>query len=534
MGNYISKPLDPVTTNRIRETCMISSGIPQSLKDYNIKMLAMDLRRMGIPIKIKEDNGADMDTNKICDNIKKLYPNIDEVCMLPKNKLSYEESMKRIIEMANILNDFFGIKIVYKDLQNKALPPQNICQQMYAVMDKVHDRLNDNIDLATKKLKSMRETLENEVNFINKSYTDSIKSLNKAVAMDDLGNFSSMYEQVVNKVKNNLNKVSDLYGHITEQQNKTNLVYSKYFNLRFPTEKINNDDRQNISNELANISTILITFNEFDASIKKFNNLETSEKKDLITKYMDINREFIKIFKKYFIKKIDFGTFKMIVENFHNIISIIYKYCFDITDSDIDNKYNNFALHTKVKDIKNLSTKESRINQIKIKHETLNNEIVDANNGEKYNKKNNFKDLIDGTITSYNLGKSDFTSIPEGLLSNVFLFTFNEIKDGYIVDVSEDLLLNIGLYEDNKTNNALYLKDNNISGGEFVDSLRNISNDITICDQIWTMIKIAFILNYKRYSENNLIKMYGGKKTKKSKSKGKKKTKKSKDKKIKK
>jgi hypothetical protein len=518
MGQFISKPLEVVTNNRIRESCMFSSGIPQSLKDYNVKTLAMDLRRMGINIPVRDPKtGMDIDSGTICEAIKELNPNIDDVCMIPNKDVPYEKILERIIDMAKHLNEFFGIKIFYKTPDNKALPPQTICQQLYAVKDKIHDKLSDNIDMATKKLKIMRETLQEETKFIEESYKNSISSLTKAIKLDELGNFSTIADQIQNKLKNQTLNVNKLLNDVNQQKTRIDIIGAKFHKLNFDSSKI--FDKNSIYDELGKIQLHLLEIDKIDKNIKGFSDLPTPEKTNIVTSYIALIKEYIGMFCKYLCGDITEENFKIITREFAKLSDIILRYHIVV---DPDAELNDFIIYSDAESDEkmidyNLSLRTNALINKKISYTDADIPILKySKNGKDLNYEGNksISDLFDKFIKSAkseNIEKADLL----GIFSTSILFVFRNkftmnldsaSKMNLIIETSESLLYDIGF------NNVI--KKIMKEGKNRNDIINKLGNIKSIEDDMWKILSQVAFVNFCRYNQQNSQKLYGGKKSK--------------------
>lgn len=231
MGNTQSaKPRDPITIDRIYDVCSHSELRSNELTRMLVYNLVSDVNAYGARIPLKKGNKPRSYKELCAEVVDKLLPDIRNTCLITKNNMNPETAKKRILEMAKLVNDIYGIKIVTHDLEGKMLPVDHISDQLYSAWeDNIYiDMKGDGT--ALENLKKKLETYENLKKIVDgdlKLYKEQLLGKTMKKVKEKVGNFSDFYSMVSDDLATRHKLIKRLYEN--ESKNRTEYENTKKF-----------------------------------------------------------------------------------------------------------------------------------------------------------------------------------------------------------------------------------------------------------------------------------------------------------------
>lgn len=247
MGLTESKNVTDITLtkNRFRSVCQRKPM--DQVERWRIEALANDIQKVvGVHIPVETATGKQLKVGTICDNIRKLIPDPEKVCMFSERSKS--KSKKNIINLVDHYNKTYGSNISpYENPLDKSSPVRSmnaLCDDIYMVADRVRRQMSDDStfvkaslnteirrlqDLQTV-LNSQFSQLQNKLNTTTKGdyFSDAKQKINEAMALKESLDISAQDK------KENLQQLSDWYhkDYATQMLSSDKFVQSATDNLK--------------------------------------------------------------------------------------------------------------------------------------------------------------------------------------------------------------------------------------------------------------------------------------------------------------
>ena len=171
-----------VTDSRIRGACSVgTAGIPEALRKVELRTLAMDMTRLGLPVSISDERGKDLSNYEICRQIQSFKPSSDNVCLMgraSKNPVAAHDAIWSAVEFAN---RFGGANILLWKNGNPQLGKRtdnDLCRDLHSYSDKVNSRLNNNVNAVAENLSNLLSRLEQQKKQLDNGMSAYLKTLN--------------------------------------------------------------------------------------------------------------------------------------------------------------------------------------------------------------------------------------------------------------------------------------------------------------------------------------------------------------------
>lgn len=216
MGQTISaqpKLSGEMTLNRIRTACQRDDSMPTELKKFNVQLLVNDMNTLGFDIPIKDSRGKEYGPDELCREIKKkALPDVEELCMMNASKKG--EAVHAVEQMVNMFNKYYGARVqLYKNPLDKSRGKrgvQELCDDLYMVMDKMRRRLADRPGEIKNKLKHMIAELEYKKQMIDGQFGAMMSNLRMAKDQDKMDEKLKLAETLQKIVSDELGKQTHL------------------------------------------------------------------------------------------------------------------------------------------------------------------------------------------------------------------------------------------------------------------------------------------------------------------------------------
>jgi len=227
MGQTVSaqpKLSGEMTLNRIRTACQRDDTMPAELKKFNVQLLVNDMNTLGFDIPLQSNNGKEYDADELCKEIKKkALPDVEELCMMNASKKG--EAMHAVEQMVGMFNKYYGARIqTYKNPLDKSRGKrgvQELCDDLYLVMDKMKRRLADRPAEIKGKLQQMIAELEYKKKMIDGQFGAMMSNLRMAKNQDKMDEKLKLAETLQNIVSDELGKQTHMareeFGRLVHQ-----------------------------------------------------------------------------------------------------------------------------------------------------------------------------------------------------------------------------------------------------------------------------------------------------------------------------
>lgn len=228
MGLTESKNVTDITLtkNRFRSVCQRKPM--DQVERWRIEALANDIQKVvGVHVPVESSSGKKLKVGTICDNIRKLMPDPEKVCMFSERSKS--KSKKNILNLVDHYNKTYGSNISpYQNPLDKSSPLRSmdaLCDDIYLVADRVRRQMSDDsqfvkasLDKEIERLRKLQQVLDAEFsNLKNKlsatsqgygskdHFAESEKKINEAMALKESLDISAADK------KRNLEELSKWY-----------------------------------------------------------------------------------------------------------------------------------------------------------------------------------------------------------------------------------------------------------------------------------------------------------------------------------
>ncbi len=227
MGQTISaqpKLSGEMTLNRIRTSCQRDDSMPAELKKFNVQLLVNDMNTLGFDIPLQSSSGKEYDADELCKEIKKkALPDVEELCMMNASKKG--EAMHAVEQMVGMFNKYYGARIqMYKNPLDKSRGKrgvQELCDDLYLVMDKMKRRLADRPAEIKGKLQQMISELEYKKKMIDGQFGSMMANLRMAKNQDKMDEKLKLAETLQKIVSDELGKQThtarEEFGRLVKQ-----------------------------------------------------------------------------------------------------------------------------------------------------------------------------------------------------------------------------------------------------------------------------------------------------------------------------
>ena len=227
MGQTISaqpKLSGEMTLNRIRTACQRDDTMPSELKKFNVQLLVNDMNTLGFDIPLQSSSGKEYDADELCKEIKKKsLPDVEELCMMNASKKG--EAMHAVEQMVGMFNKYYGARIqLYKNPLDKSRGKrgvQELCDDLYLVMDKMKRRLADRPAEIKGKLRDMITELEYKKRMIDGQFGAMMANLRMAKNQDKMDEKLKLAETLQHIVSDELGKQTHMareeFGRLINQ-----------------------------------------------------------------------------------------------------------------------------------------------------------------------------------------------------------------------------------------------------------------------------------------------------------------------------
>lgn len=314
MGNNISSNIneiqnfqlnEKVTLQRMRDVLLPNNRISDIKRRHNIINLADDLNKLGISIKLKNDDGSERSDGDIAKDIKQVASfNVNNVCMIGgvKDGEILKKKIQKLMAHVKIANKYFGSEI--RVLKNPLNPKSgmrsfsDICNDLYIVQDTYYKNLMQGTSTLKRELQEEISTLENYLNKFDKN----LKVISTDKTLASINNYKQIQSELYNKINSinsSLQKKQEykmILENIDENLKSAPIKYDEYsFGSSEPLVKSLNVIA-NISGLQAGIGNTL----DFSQSTSSTNGVITSQNIDFNYKSsLSDTEQIIRLFSDY-------------------------------------------------------------------------------------------------------------------------------------------------------------------------------------------------------------------------------------------
>lgn len=196
---------EKVTWKRIRRVFDPKRFGSKAEHIFSVYSLADDLNKLGLNIAVRMQDGSKRPVDNIMQDIRNITMfNADGVCTLSASAADSKIASKRILQLVDIANKYFGSSIVvFKNPLNPAegmRSNKDLCNDLYIVQDTLHRRLTGEYDAIKSDLTDQIEKINDAIDRLKQN-----KNALSGIVVED----ESAYNQIVSENLQKLNNYEE-------------------------------------------------------------------------------------------------------------------------------------------------------------------------------------------------------------------------------------------------------------------------------------------------------------------------------------